>query len=127
MTITIQGDLLVGASALQGAGAAFHATDPSTGKQTPSPTHTFDAGAAWAQLGLQATRSGWRAHAMAGFSHERARAELNVPAHYRIEAAVAIGRQGDPSTLTGKLQDREVPSTREALSAITLEGGFPAA
>ena len=102
-------------------------TDPATGKQTPSPTHTFDAGAAWAQLGLQATRSGWRAHAMAGFDHERARAELHVPAHYRIEAAVAIGRQGDRSTLAERLQDREVPSKRETLATITLEGGFPPA
>lgn len=33
MTITIQGDLLVGACARQGTGAAFRATDPSTGKQ----------------------------------------------------------------------------------------------
>lgn len=102
-------------------------TDPATGKQTRSETHTFDAGAAWAQLGLQATRSGWRAHAMAGFDHDRARAELNVPAHYRIEAAVAIGRQGDRSTLAERLQDREVPSTREALTTITMEGGFPPA
>ncbi len=100
-------------------------TDPATGKQSLSPSHTFDAGAAWAQLGLQATRSGWRAHAMAGFDHERARAELNVPAHYRIEAAVAIGRQGDRSTLAERLQDREVPSTREALATITMAGGFP--
>ena len=99
-------------------------TDPATGQQTVSQTHTFDAGAAWAQLGLQATRSGWRAHAMAGFDHEKARAVLNVPAHYRIEAAVAIGRQADRSTLAERLQDREVPSTREALAKITMEGGF---
>ena len=99
-------------------------TDPATGKQTVSPSSTFDAGAAWAQLGLQATSSGWRAHAMAGFDHERARAELHVPAHFRIEAAVAIGRQGDRSTLAERLQDREVPSKREALAKITMEGGF---
>jgi flavin reductase (DIM6/NTAB) family NADH-FMN oxidoreductase RutF/nitroreductase len=100
-------------------------TDPATGQRTVSPTHTFDAGAAWAQLGLQATKSGWRAHAMAGFDHERARIELNVPDGYRIEAAIAIGRQGDRATLAERLQDREVPSTRIALDTITLEGGFP--
>ena len=100
-------------------------TDPATGQQTVSQTHTFDAGAAWAQLGLQATRSGWRAHAMAGFDHAKAREVLNVPDHFRIEAAVAIGRQGDRSTLAERLQDREVPSTREALTTITMEGGFP--
>ena len=100
-------------------------TDPATGQRTVSPSHTFDAGAAWAQLGLQATRSGWRAHAMAGFDHERARKELNIPDEYRIEVAVAIGRQGDRSTLAERLQDRETPSTREELSTITMEGGFP--
>ena len=33
MTITIQGDLLIGATAIQGSEAAFRAIDPSTGKQ----------------------------------------------------------------------------------------------
>ena len=102
-------------------------TDPATGQKTESQTHTFDAGAAWAQLGLQATRSGWRAHAMGGFDMERARQVLNVPAHFRIEVAVAIGRQGDKAQLTERLQGRETPSERNALSDITLEGGFPAA
>ena len=92
----------------------------------PSWTHSFDAGAAWAQLGLQCTLSGLRAHGIIGIDMARARAELNVPGHYRIEAAVAIGRQAAIDTLEDGLQQKEHPSVREPLSVIALRGGFPA-
>ena len=68
-------------------------------KEVPSYTHSLDAGAAWANLALQATRSGWAAHGMAGFDVSRTAAELGVPADYRVEAAIAIGRPGDKSLL----------------------------
>lgn len=93
----------------------------------PSYTHSFDAGAAWAQLGLQCTLAGLRAHGIIGLDMVRTRAELNVPDHYRIEAAIAIGRQASIDTLDDDLQKKEHPSVREPLSAIALEGGFPAA
>ena len=92
----------------------------------PSYTHSFDAGAAWAQLGLQCTLSGLRAHGIIGIDMGRARRELNVPDHYRIEAAIAIGRQAAIETLDDGLQKKEHPSVREPLSVIALEGGFPA-
>ncbi|MES2755965.1 MAG: nitroreductase family protein [Pseudomonadota bacterium] len=93
----------------------------------PSYTHSFDAGAAWAQLGLQSTLAGLRAHGIIGIDMERTRVELNVPDHYRIEAAVAIGRQAPIETLEYDLQKKEHPSVRDPLSVIALEGGFPAA
>jgi flavin reductase (DIM6/NTAB) family NADH-FMN oxidoreductase RutF len=93
----------------------------------PSYTHSFDAGAAWAQLGLQSTLAGLRAHGIIGIDMARTRVELNVPNHYRIEAAVAIGRQASIETLDDDLQKKEQPSVREPLSVIALEGGFPAA
>ena len=100
--------------------------DASSDQQwVPSYTHSFDAGAAWAQLGLQSTLAGLRAHAIIGIDMERARQELNVPAHFHIEAAVAIGRQAPIETLDDKLQQKEYPSVREPLSVIALEGGFP--
>jgi nitroreductase len=89
-----------------------------------SYTHSFDAGAAWAFLSLQAFRSGWHAHGMAGFDMERAVTELNVPADYRVEAAIAIGRLADKSILSESLQKREVPSLRQELETIIFEGGF---
>lgn len=93
----------------------------------PSYTHSFDTGAAWAQLGLQSTLAGLRAHGIIGIDMARTRVELNVPEHFRIEAAIAIGRQAPVETLDGGLQHKEHPSDREPLSAIALEGGFPPA
>lgn len=100
---------------------------PGKDKPVPSHSHSFDAGAAWMSLALQATRMGLQAHGMVGFDMERAFAELNVPQGYRVEAAVAVGRQGDRSVLPEALREREQPTSREPLSAIALEGGFPAA
>jgi nitroreductase len=97
---------------------------PGADKAVPAYSHSFDAGAAWAHLALQGARSGWCAHAMVGFDHARAAGELKVPAGYRVEAAVAIGRQGDPASLPEKLAARELPSGRHKLADIAFEGGF---
>lgn len=94
-------------------------------KEVPSPTHSLDAGAAWANLALQATRSGWAAHGMAGFDVPRTAVELAVPTDYRVEAAIAIGRPGDKSLLPEPLRAREHPSDRLPLSQLVSEGRFP--
>ena len=54
----------------------------------------------------------------------RAFAELDVPKGFRVEAAYAVGKRGDPSILPEKLRDREVPSPRLPLSAVAFEGRF---
>jgi nitroreductase len=97
---------------------------PGADKEIPSHSHSFDAGAAWAQLALQATRSGWHAHAMVGFDRDRAFAVLAVPEGYRVEAAIAIGRLGPKTLLPEALAAREVPSPRKPLADIAFEGGF---
>jgi nitroreductase len=94
------------------------------GEMLPSRTHSFDAGAAWGYLALQAHWLGWKAHAMAGFDTERAPAVLGAPAEFRVEAAIAIGRQADKSILPESLQARELPSGREPLAALVFEGSF---
>lgn len=88
------------------------------------PTHSFDTGAAWENLALQATLRGLVAHGMQGFDYERARAELNIPEGFRVEAMAAVGRPGDPSTLPERTRAREKPSDRKPLSEITFEGPF---
>jgi nitroreductase len=93
-------------------------------KEVPSYTHSLDAGAAWANLALQATRSGWAAHGMAGFDVPRTAIELGVPADWRVEAAIAIGRPGDKSILPESLRAREQPSDRLPLSQLAWEGRF---
>lgn len=99
---------------------------PGQEKEVPSHSHSFDAGAAWANLALQATRLGWQAHGMVGFDHQRALSELKVPAGYRVEAAVAIGKPGDKAQLPEFLQARETPSPRNPISATAFEGSFKA-
>lgn len=90
----------------------------------PSHSHSFDAGAAWAAIALQSHLLGYHAHGMVGIDMDRTRAELEIPNCFRIEAAVAIGRQGDPTTLPEKLQAREVPSDRKPLEEIAYPGNF---
>ena len=90
----------------------------------PNHAHSFDTGAAWSNLALQANAMGWHAHAMVGFDIPRAAAELGVPEDYRVEAAIAIGRQGDKSMLPEPLQAREAPNSRNPVTAFAFEGGF---
>jgi nitroreductase len=90
----------------------------------PYPTHSFDTGAAWENLALQATMLGLVTHGMQGFDYERARAELNIPEGFRVEAMVAVGRPGDPARLPEKLREREAPSGRKSLPEIVREGSF---
>jgi nitroreductase len=99
---------------------------PGADEDVPSYTHSLDAGTASGYLALQANRLGWHVHGMVGLDMDRAFKELNVPAGYRVEAAYAIGRKGDPANLPAQLRAREFPSDRLALSEIAFEGGFPA-
>lgn len=86
--------------------------------------HSFDAGAAWASLAFQALRSGWRTRAMGGYDKDKARALLGVPEDYKLEVAIAIGRQADKSTLAEDLRGREVPSDRLPVEQLVSEGRF---
>jgi len=90
----------------------------------PSHSHSFDAGAAWALLALQATALGYHAHGMTGVDFDKARAELAVPDDYRIEAAVAIGRKDSPERLPEPLRAREVPSARNPVAQVAVAGAF---
>ncbi|MEJ0095311.1 MAG: nitroreductase family protein [Methylocella sp.] len=88
-------------------------------------SHSFDAGAAWGYLALQASRSGYAAHGMTGFDIPRTAIELNVPDDYRVEAAIAIGRVGDKSILPEPMREREAPNDRNPQTAFVFEGEFP--
>lgn len=92
----------------------------------PNHSHSFDAGAAWATLALQATRMGLHSHGMTGVDFDAARETLGVPDRFRVEAAVAIGRQADKGILPEALQAREAPSDRKPLDQFRFEGRFPA-
>lgn len=87
-------------------------------------THSFDTGCAWGFLALQAHLNGWATHGMAGYDPERARALLQVPQTFNIEAAVAIGRQGPVDLLPMALQPRELPSQRRPVIDSVSVGKF---
>ncbi len=99
-------------------------TMPMGDKQVPSHTHSFDAGAAWCSLALQASLMGYQAHGMSGVDFAKAKDALKVPDGFRVEAAIAIGRQGDKAQLPEAMQARETPSGRNPLSAFVFEGEF---
>jgi nitroreductase len=90
---------------------------------TPNRSHSFDTGAAWAYLALQAQHLGWAAHGMGGFHADKAYLALGAAeADYRIEAAIAIGRPTDASVLPESYRAREVPSGREPVAGFVFEG-----
>ena len=97
------------------------------GTEMPSHSHSFDAGSACENLALQATALGWHTHGMVGFDIPRAAAELSVPAGYRVEAMIAIGRQGDRAVLSEPYAGMEQPNARNPVSSFAFEGVFPAA
>lgn len=97
---------------------------PGKDREIPSHSHSYDAGAGWAYLALQASLSGWVAHAMVGFDMDTAFAQLQVPQGYRIEASIAIGRRGDKSLLPEAMQSREEPNGRMPVEQFVMEGRF---
>jgi nitroreductase len=113
-----------GAAALVAVVSQEVLTLPGQSAPAPFPSHSFDAGAAWAQLALQAQLWGWSTHAMSGFDAKLAREALALPDHHHVEVFVAIGRQGDPAGLPDWARAREKPSDRRPLAELVREGSF---
>lgn len=90
----------------------------------PNPVHSFDAGASFENLCLQAADMGVVAHGMAGFDQKAAREVLSVPESFAVEAMIAVGQPGKLETLPADLQEMEKPSTRKPLAEIVAEGKF---
>ncbi len=90
----------------------------------PSPTHQFDAGAAWMCLALEGLQRGLVVHGMSGFDYEKARLDLKVPKDYDVLAMIAIGKPAHPGTLPEGLRQKETPSGRKPLSSLIIEGTF---
>lgn len=98
---------------------------PGSSEPTPARFHTFDTGAAWANLALQASLLGWSTRAIGGFDHEGARKQLNVPDDYAVEVAIAIGRPGDKTLLPEDFQALETPNQRRPLAESVIGARFP--
>ena len=92
----------------------------------PSPTHSFDTGAAWMALALQGASMGLVVHGMSGFDYEQARTELNIPDNVTVEAMFAIGKPAPKETLEGKLLEMENPSDRNPIDDFLMHGSYQA-
>ncbi len=90
----------------------------------PSKTASFDTGAAWMSLALEATARNIIAHAMEGFSYKAVKEKLLIPDEYKVEAMIAIGKPGKKEDLSEELQKMEVPSLRNPLEKIVFRGSF---
>lgn len=90
----------------------------------PLASHSFDGGAAWAHLALQAHLWGWSTHAMGDFNSENAHAAVGVPSAWRVEVFIAVWRRGDASPLPEWARAREKPSDRKPLAEIVRESSL---
>lgn len=90
----------------------------------PNVVHSFDTGSAWENLAIQAEMNNVAVHGMAGFDYEKAKTELNIPDHYKVEAMCAIGKHGKKEDLPEKMQKMETPSDRKKIVEIVNEGSF---
>jgi len=92
----------------------------------PALTHSFDAGAAWMSMALQANMLGLIAHGMAGFDYGKAGEIVGLPDGYSVEAMCAIGHPGDPAALPEDMRAGEKPNGRKPVAETAFEGRFPA-
>jgi nitroreductase len=92
--------------------------------QKINPTASFDAGAAWMGLAIEANSRNLIAHAMSGFDHEKLKKDLNVSDVFKVEAMIAIGKKGNKDHLSEELKKKELPSLRKPLQDIIKKGVF---
>lgn len=91
----------------------------------PSPTHSFDAGAAWMSIALQASKMGLAIHGMIGFDPEAAAKAVALPANHALQAMMAIGHLGKKEDLDEPYRGREAPNDRNPIANLVHEGRFP--
>jgi len=94
------------------------------GEPADNPSHSFDAGAAWANFAHQALLLGWHTHGIGGFNRDAARRELAIPDAFAIEALIALGRRSGLESLHVDFHAGEVPNGRRPLAESIFSGSF---
>ena len=86
--------------------------------------HAFhDTGMAVGFLLVEATSLGLFVHQMAGYSVDKARQKLSIPAGFEPVAAIALGYPAEPEILPEPFRTREVsPRSRKPTSAFVFSG-----
>ena len=92
------------------------------GQVVENVSHSFDAGAAWANFAHQALLLGWHTHGIGGFDRDAARARLAIPEDFAIEAMIALGRKGELDALDPEFHGSEAPSGRRPLGETVFAG-----
>jgi nitroreductase len=90
----------------------------------PLRSHSFDTGAAWANLALQATKLGWSTRGIGGLDRDAARIALSIPDEYEIQILIAIGQPTSKSVLPDHLQSKDQPTDRRPISSFVAQGTF---
>jgi nitroreductase len=84
----------------------------------PDAYGLHDAGAATANLALQAAHMGMHIHGMGGFDKDTLRAFFGVPSDFDVAAVWALGYVGEPDSVPDNFKDAEkAPRTRKPLDA----------
>ena len=73
-------------------------------------------------LALQARLNGLVAHGMAGFDYEGAKLQLHLTDTQEVLAMVAVGFPGEVEILPEGFREKEIPSNRNALDLIAVNG-----
>jgi nitroreductase len=88
----------------------------------PNRWGSFDAGAAWMSLALQARLRGLYTHAMAGVHFDQVNATLGVSEEYEPICAFVVGEKGDPADLPADIAKSEAPNARLDISQTVRKG-----
>ncbi|MFT8737047.1 MAG: nitroreductase family protein [Zymomonas mobilis] len=100
-------------------------TSPISGIEQDAPSHSFDAGAAWMAMALQATQMGLATRPMTGVYFDKAREILKVPESYHIDAAIAVGHPNTTIPLEESHSRRmKFSNMRRSIHEISGEGYF---
>lgn len=92
--------------------------------QQPLETDSFDTGAAWQNMCLQADMNGLTVRGVSGFDYSRAYKEFAIPGSYKIEIMCTIAKPGKKTDLPCYMQPKEVPTNRKKVSEIAFENSF---
>jgi len=89
----------------------------------PNGKALYDLGQAVAHLSIQATALGLVVHQMGGFFKDQAGPALDIPDGHEPGVVLAIGYQGDVSSLPDPLREREAaPRSRKPLADLAFAG-----
>lgn len=94
------------------------------GERVDNVSHSFDAGAAWANFAHQALLLGWHTHGIGGFDRAAARETLAIPESFAIENIIALGRRGDLQSLDAEFHAGEAPNSRRPLAETVFAGSI---